>query len=92
MEYDTVVVMTEELLAGYYYAPADTTIYAAGDYFCEIRTYNDCTRYLALTVNEEVTSAVDNLPHTEHPRLIMRDGVVYILRGKERYTILGERL
>jgi hypothetical protein len=26
MEYDTVVVMTEELLAGYYYAPADTTI------------------------------------------------------------------
>ena len=92
MEYDTIVVKTEELLAGYYYALADTTLYAAGDYFCEILTYNDCTRYLTLTVNEEVTSAVDNLPHTDQPRLIMRNGLVYILRGKDYYTILGERL
>ena len=92
MEYDTVVVMTEELLAGYYYAPADTTIYAAGDYFCEILTYNDCTRHLTLTVNEELTSAVDNLPCTEQPRLIMRNGVVYIIRGKECFTILGMKI
>ena len=91
MEYDTIVVKTEELLAGYYYEPADTMVYAAGDYFYEILTYNDCTRYLTLTVNEELTSAVDDLPCTEQPRLIMRNGVVYILRGKDRFTLLGEK-
>ena len=91
MEYDTIVVKTEELLAGYYYEPADTMVYAAGDYFYEILTYNDCTRHLTLTVNEELTSAVDNLPCTEQPRLIMRNGVVYILRGKDRFTLLGEK-
>ena len=91
MEYDTIVVKTEELLAGYYYEPADTMVYAAGDYFYEILTYNDCTRHLTLTVNEELTSAVDDLPCTEQPRLIMRNGVVYILRGKDRFTLLGEK-
>ena len=91
MEYDTIVVKTEELLAGYYYEPADTMVYAAGDYFYEILTYNDCTRHLTLTVNEELTSAVDNLPCTDQPRLIMRNGVVYILRGKDRFTLLGEK-
>ena len=92
MEYDTIVVKTEELLAGYYYEPADTMVYAAGDYFYEILTYNDCTRHLTLTVNEELTSAVDNLPCTEQPRLIMRNGVVYIIRGKECFTILGMKI
>ena len=91
MEYDTIVVKTDDLLAGYYYKPADTMVYAAGDYFYEILTYNDCTRHLTLTVNEELTSAVDNLPCTEQPRLIMRNGVVYILRGKDRFTLLGEK-
>ena len=92
MEYDTIVVKTEELLAGYYYEPADTMVYAAGDYFYEILTYNDCTRHLTLTVNEELTSAVDNLPCTEQPRLIMRNGVVYIIRSKECFTILGMKI
>ena len=92
MEYDTIVVKTEELLAGHYYEPADTMVYAAGDYFYEILTYNDCTRHLTLTVNEELTSAVNNLPCTEQPRLIMRNGVVYIIRGKECFTILGMKI
>lgn len=92
MEYDTIVVKTEELLAGYYYEPADTMVYAAGDYFYEILTYNDCTRHLTLTVNEELTSAVDDLPCTDQPRLIMRSGVVYILRGKDCFTILGMKM
>lgn len=92
IEYDTIVVKTEELLAGYYYEPADTMVYAAGDYFYEILTYNDCTRHLTLTVNEELTSAVDNLPCTDQPRLIMRNGVVYIIRGKDCFTILGMKM
>ena len=92
MEYDTIVVKTEELLAGYYYEPADTMVYAAGDYFYKILTYNDCTRHLTLTVNEELTSAVDNLPCTEQPRLIMRNGIVYIVRGKDCFTILGMKI
>ena len=92
MEYDTVVVKTDDLIAGYYYEPADTVVYTPGDYFYEILTYNDCTRYLTLTVEEEITTKVDNVSTSDKPRLIMRDGVVYIIRGKEFYTILGEKL
>ncbi len=91
MEYDTVWVKTEQLLEGYYYEPTDTTIYAAGKYFFEIVAYNQCTRHITLVVNEEIISSLDNIPTTERPRLIMRDRVVYILRGKDRFTLLGEK-
>ena len=92
MEYDTLLLTTQQLLEGYYYLPADTTIYAAGEYFYEIMAYNECTRHLWLTVNEDIGSSLEQLPVTEQPRLIMHDGRVYILRGRDRFTILGEKL
>ena len=90
MEYDTLLLTTEQLLAGYHYEPADTMIYAAGEYFFEIVAYNECTRHLTLTVNEEILSSLDELPAQQQPRLIMHGGKVYILRGKQCFTLLGE--
>ena len=92
MEYDTIWLSSVELLEGYYYEPADTMVYAAGEYFYEILTYNDCTRHLTLTVNEKIPSVLDNIPVSNRPRLIMRDGMVYILYGEECFTILGVKL
>ena len=92
MEYDTLLLTTQQLLEGYYYLPADTMIYAAGEYFYVITTYDECTRHLTLTVNEEIGSSLESLPVTEQPRLIMLEGRVYILRGKDCFTLLGEKL
>ena len=92
MEYDTIWLSSIELLEGYYYETADTMLYAAGEYFYEILTYNDCTRHLTLTVNEKIPSVLDNIPVSHRPRLIMRDGMVYILYGEECFTILGVKL
>ncbi|MBQ2141757.1 MAG: hypothetical protein II204_01240, partial [Alistipes sp.] len=85
MEYDTLLLTTQQLLEGYYYLPADTMIYAAGEYFYVITAYDECTRHLTLTVNEEIDSSLESLPMTEQPRLIMLEGRVYILRGKDRF-------
>ena len=92
MEYDTLLLTTQQLLEGYYYLPADTMIYAAGEYFYVITAYDECTRHLTLTVNEDPGTSLDQLPVTEQPRLIMHNGRVYILRGKDCFTILGEKL
>ena len=92
MEYDTLLLTTQQLLEGYYYLPADTMIYAAGEYFYVITAYDECTRHLTLTVNEDLGTSLDQLPVTEQPRLIMHNGRVYILRGKDCFTILGEKL
>jgi hypothetical protein len=92
MEYDTLLLTTQQLLEGYYYLPADTMIYAAGEYFYVITAYDECTRHLTLTVNEDLGTSLDQLPVTEQPRLIMLEGRVYILRGKDRFTLLGEKL
>ena len=90
MEYDTLLLTTDQLMAGYHYEPADTMIYAAGEYFYEIVAYNECTRHITLTVNEDIGSSLDQLPVVQHPRLIMRGGKVYIIRGNQCFTILGE--
>lgn len=91
MEYDTLTLLTSQLLAGYYYEPADITIYHTGEYFYEVYSENDCTRAITLTVNEQmdVTTVLDNTLATDRPRMIMRNGAVYILRGEDCFTILG---
>ena len=90
MEYETLTLLTSQLLAGYYYEPADITIYHTGEYFYEVYSENDCTRAITLTVNERsVATTLDNIPATDRPRMIMRNGAVYILRGEDCFTILG---
>jgi hypothetical protein len=92
MEYDTIWESTEQLLKGYYYEPADTMVYAAGEYFYEILEYDNCTRHITLTVNANVSTILENISNSNRPQLIMRDGMVYILYGEEYFTILGMKL
>jgi hypothetical protein len=92
MEYDTVIVVPSQLVAGYYYAPTDTLVYAAGDYVFEILQYDECTRMITLTVKTTVATSVDNIPTSNKAKLILRDGMIYILRDEQRYTLLGEKL
>jgi hypothetical protein len=92
MEYDTVVVASDQLLSGYYYAPADTLVYAVGDYVFEVLQYDECTRMITLTVKTTVVTSVDNIPTSNNTKLILRDGIIYILRDEQQYTLLGEKL
>ena len=92
MEYDTVVVDSDQLLRGYYYAPADTLVYAVGDYVFEVLQYDECTRVITLTVKTTVVTSVDNIPTSNNTKLILRDGIIYILRDEQQYTLLGEKL
>ena len=92
MEYDTVTVKTADLQAGYYYVAADTYIYQAGTYTYVVEKADECTRHITLTVIEDTTSAVENTVVEEQLQLILEDGVVYVLKDGEKYTLLGERL
>ena len=92
MEYDSVIVPTAELLAGYYYPLANTYIYAEGTYFYEILTYNDCTRHITLTVIEDIKSRLNNPILLNRPRLIMIDGTIFVQTATDRFTILGEKV
>lgn len=92
MEYDSVIVPTAELLAGYYYPLANTYIYAEGTYFYEILTYNDCTRHITLTVIEDIKSGLNNPILLNRPRLIMIDGTIFVQTATDRFTILGEKV
>ena len=92
MEYDTVTVKTADLQAGYYYAAVDTYIYQAGTYSYVVEKADECTRHITLTVIEDTTSAVENTMVEEQLQLILEDGVVYVLKDGEKYTLLGERL
>ena len=92
MEYDTVTVKTADLQAGYYYVAADTYIYHAGIYSYVVEKADECTRHITLTVIEDTTSAVENTVVEEQLQLILEDGVVYVLKDGEKYTLLGERL
>jgi hypothetical protein len=91
MEYDTVVVKTADLQAGYYYAAADAYIYQAGTYTYVVVKADECTRHITLTVIEDTLSSVDHITEEQQPQLILEDGVVYVLKDGEKYTLLGER-
>jgi hypothetical protein len=87
--YETLLLEPSELPYQY----RDTIITAFGEY--ELLLYNEegCQELVYLSVVEKKTTTdVDNTSIYDRPRLILRDGVVYILRGSEVYTLLGERL
>lgn len=92
VEYDTIFVTATELQTGYYYELADTYIHAEGVYDYEITAENECTRKISLTVVKDISSAVDNIYVTSRARLIMKDGVIYILYNDEYYTLMGEKV
>ena len=86
--FDTISLAQEELP----YAYRDTLIADFGDY--ELWLYNEegCLDQVFLHVRCKTPSALENPDIYDRPRLIMRDGVVYVLRAAEIFTILGEKL
>ena len=87
--YETILLEPSELPYQY----RDTIITAFGEY--ELLLYNEegCQELVYLSVVEKKTTTdVDNTSIYDRPRLIMRGGVVYVLRGSEMFTLLGEKL
>ena len=87
--YETLLLEPSELPYQY----RDTIIITFGEY--ELLLYNEegCQELVYLSVVEKKTTTdVDNTSIYDRPRLILRDGVVYILRGTETFTLLGERI
>ena len=87
---DTLVLAQSELP----YIYRDTTIYSYGEYELEYYTAGGCLE-LAIHLFVQEKKVTTNLEDTElydRPQLILRDGVVYILRGSEVYTLLGQSL
>ena len=88
--YETLALTQSELP----YLYRDTTISVFGEYELEYSTTGGCLELVIyLSVQEKkIPTSVDNTPLFDRPRLILRDGVVYILRGTETFTLLGERI
>ena len=86
--YDTLQLASTELP----YLYRDTLLVTFGEY--ELLIYNDegCLERIYLSVQEKTPTSIDDTPIYDRPRLILRDGVVYVLRGTEVFTLLGERL
>ena len=87
---DTLILAQSELP----YIYRDTTIYSYGEYELEYYTAGGCLELaIYLSVQEKkVPTNLDNTELYDRPRLILCDGVVYILRGSEVYTLLGEKI
>ena len=88
VRYDTLTLTQSELPYQY----CDTSLAAFGDY--ELMLYNEegCLEQVNLSVQERIITGVDNTSLFDRPRLILRNGVVYILRGSETFTLLGEKI
>ena len=85
--YDTLSLKANELP----YTYREQQIPAFGDY--EFLLYNEegCQEqvYLSVVENKNTTN-LDDIPLYDRPQLIMRDGVVYVLRGSQCFTLLGQ--
>ena len=85
---DTLILAQSELP----YIYRDTTIYSYGEYELEYYTAEGCLElaiYLSV-LEKKVTTNLENTELYDRPRLILHDGVVYILRGSEVYTLFGQ--
>lgn len=96
IEYDTLLLTTSQLEEGYYYAPADTILHEAGTYLWEILAYNECTRLIELYLEEkdDTPTQLNTIPldATTQPKMVMKEGRVYLLVGNKKYTVLGEEI
>ena len=86
--YDTLVISRAELPYLYREQPID----AFGAYEFMLANDQGCVEQVLLWVEELVSTALNDTPLYDRPRLIMRGGVVYVLRGSEMFTLLGEKL
>jgi hypothetical protein len=86
--YDTLIVALSELPYQY----RDTLLAAFGEYELLLYNHEGCLEQIYLSVQEKTPTSLDDTHLYDRPRLILRDGVVYVLRGAEMFTLLGERL
>ena len=86
--YDTLLLAPTELP----YLYRDTLLVTFGEYELLIYNHEGCLELIYLSVQEKIPTSLDDTPIYDRPRLILRDGVVYVLRGTEVFTLLGERL
>ena len=86
--YDTLLLAPTELP----YLYRDTLLVTFGEYELLIYNHEGCLELIYLSVQEKTPTSLDDTPIYDRPRLILRNGVVYVLRGSEVYTLLGERL
>jgi hypothetical protein len=86
--YDTLLLASAELPYEY----RDTLLVTFGEYELLIYNHEGCLELIYLFVQEKTPTGLDDTPIYDRPRLILRDGVVYVLRGSEVFTLLGERL
>ncbi len=86
--YDTVAITPAELPYYYY----EQLVPDFGDY--EFMLYNEygCLEQVFLHVLRTTTTDMPEQPIVDRPRLLMRDGIVYILRASEVFTLLGEKV
>ena len=86
--YDTLLLASTELPYQY----RDTLVATFGEYELLIYNSEGCLERIYLSVQEKTPTSLDDTSIYDRPRLILRDGVVYVLRGTEVFTLLGERL
>ena len=86
--YDTLAITPADLPYNYY----EQLIPDFGDY--EFMLYNayGCLEQVLLHVCRTTTTDLPEQPVIDRPRLLMRNGIVYILRGSEVFTLLGEKV
>ena len=69
------------------------TIYDFGDYEWMLYNEEGCLEQIFLSVKDKgITTQLDNNNLYDRPRIVLLHGVVYIQRGTERFTLLGEKL
>jgi hypothetical protein len=69
------------------------TIYEFGEYEWLLYNEEGCLEQVFLSVKDKgITTQLDNNNLYHRPRIVLLHGVVYIQRGTERFTLLGEKL
>ena len=74
------------------YIYREQTIDSFGEYVFTLSNIEGCSEIIHLSVIQKSTpTSLDNPSVGNRPQLILRDGVVYVLRGSEMFTVLGEK-
>ena len=92
VEYDTVYVNRSDLETGYYYELANMLIYETGEYEYELIAEGECTRRVLLAVKMNTSTGIDDAVVVVKPRLVMIDGVIYVVYNGEYYLIDGRKV
>ena len=86
--FDTLCITLAELP----YTYREQVIEAFGDYEFMLKNEEGCVEQILLHVERHIPASVDDAEVYDRPRMVMRNGIIYILRGAEIFTLLGEKV